>query len=68
MLHSPLLQTSVPGEQQPLVVRNLVGFATACGALACTKEGAIAAQPTFNDVQEFIDSSDSGHVKRLGII
>ena len=33
---------------------DIVRFASAVGALTCTKEGAIAAQPTFDEVESFL--------------
>ncbi|CAB9520901.1 Fructokinase-2 [Seminavis robusta] len=38
-------------------VHRLVQFAAAVGALTCTKEGAIAAQPTIAQVEEFLKES-----------
>jgi len=34
--------------------QDLVQFAAAVGALTCTREGAIAAQPTFQEVESFL--------------
>ena len=33
---------------------QMISFAAAVGALTCTKEGAIAAQPTFHEVESFL--------------
>ena len=44
----------VPKEQRPLLVNMLLRFAAAVGALTCTAEGAIAAQPTYAEVEKFI--------------
>lgn len=43
-----------PLEEQPMIVENLVRFAAAVGGLTCTEEGAIAAQPTFAEVESFL--------------
>jgi fructokinase len=47
-------QTLVPLKEKSLIVDQLVRFAAAVGALTCTKEGAIAAQPTFSEVESFL--------------
>lgn len=44
----------VPKDQRPLLVGMLLRFAAAVGALTCTAEGAIAAQPTYAEVEEFL--------------
>mmetsp|Transcript_18970 Transcript_18970/g.29218 ORF Transcript_18970/g.29218 Transcript_18970/m.29218 type:complete len:337 (+) Transcript_18970:136-1146(+) len=47
-------QDEVSLEDQPVIIDQLVRFAAAAGALTCTNEGAIAAQPTFAQVESFL--------------
>jgi fructokinase len=47
-----------PQSQRSQIMNLLVSFASACGALTCTKEGAIAAQPTIDEVRAFLVSSE----------
>lgn len=44
----------VAPEEQAGVVESLVRFASAAGALTCTNAGAIAAQPTWGQVESFL--------------
>mmetsp|Transcript_59526 Transcript_59526/g.112338 ORF Transcript_59526/g.112338 Transcript_59526/m.112338 type:complete len:511 (-) Transcript_59526:77-1609(-) len=48
----------VPKEQQRLVISSLMLFATACGAITCTRTGAIAAQPSVDEVEAFLVGED----------
>ena len=41
-------------EERAEVANDVIRFASAVGALTCTKEGAIAAQPTFDQVESFL--------------
>jgi fructokinase len=41
-------------EEEPQFAENMVRFAAAVGALTCTRDGAIAAQPTMNEVEAFL--------------
>jgi len=41
-------------------VRQAVKFASAAGALACTKFGAIEALPTKNEIIEILQKEDTG--------
>ena len=45
--------------QRPLLVQMLVNFAAAVGALTCTSEGAIAAQPDYQTVAEFLEHHEA---------
>jgi fructokinase len=47
-----LLQISQ--QERDEIVKELVQFASAVAALTCTREGAIAAQPTFQEVESFL--------------
>lgn len=64
LLQSPgILDKKSDGEKvasdgQELVVKDLVRFAAAVGALTCTSEGAIAAQPTLKEVESFLSCQD----------
>ena len=49
-----MFNEQVPCEDQPEVIQNIVRLAAAVGALTCTSEGAIAAQPTFDEVESFL--------------
>jgi fructokinase len=49
-----LRQATVSQEDRNEIVVELVRFASAVAALTCTREGAIAAQPTFQDVESFL--------------
>eukprot|EP00980_Cylindrotheca_fusiformis_P004243 scaffold918_cov126-Cylindrotheca_fusiformis.AAC.22 len=49
-------QSPASAEKQHTVER-IMTFATAVGALTCTKEGAIASQPTFAEVESFLFGS-----------
>lgn len=48
------LQDKVPSLEKQETVKQMVTFAAAVGALTCTKEGAIASQPTFAEVESFL--------------
>ena len=41
-----------------LIANDLVQFTTVVGALTCMREGAIAAQPTFQEVESFLTYRD----------
>ena len=41
-------------DERPLVIKDMLRFASAAGALTCTNEGAIAAQPSFDEVESFL--------------
>mmetsp|Transcript_5656 Transcript_5656/g.13326 ORF Transcript_5656/g.13326 Transcript_5656/m.13326 type:complete len:421 (+) Transcript_5656:45-1307(+) len=43
--------------QKKEAVHEIVKFAAAVGALTCTNEGAIAAQPTYEEVQAFLNTA-----------
>jgi hypothetical protein len=47
-----------PQSQRAQLMNILVTFASACGALTCTKEGGIAAQPSIDEVQAFLLSQE----------
>jgi fructokinase len=47
-------ETEVSADDRSEVVDQIVRFAAAVGALTCTKEGAIAAQPSFAEVESFL--------------
>lgn len=47
-------EARVSPDERKKRIDPLVRFAAATGALTCTKEGAIAAQPTFADVETFL--------------
>lgn len=49
-----ILQESTPSQKVNDTIHDIVRFAAAVGALTCTKEGAIAAQPTFEEVESFL--------------
>ena len=53
-----MFNTLTPKDQRPQIANLLVTFAAACGALTCTKEGAIAAQPTIEEVESFLEQKD----------
>lgn len=44
----------LPSEEVYNIMDPLVRFASIAGALTCTKEGAIAAQPTMNEIEEYM--------------
>jgi fructokinase len=48
----------VPRHRRPAVVNQFVRFAAAVGALTCTKEGAIAAQPTISEVENLLSRKE----------
>ena len=48
-----LLRSSSSSDMKE-TINDIVRFAAAVGALTCTKEGAIAAQPTFSEVESFL--------------
>jgi fructokinase len=48
------LQDKSPSTEKQDTVHTIVRFAAAVGALTCTKEGAIASQPTFAEVESFL--------------
>jgi len=56
-IHS--FKSKVSPEELEQAVHQIVCFASATGALTCTKEGAIAAQPTFLDVESFLIHGES---------
>lgn len=45
---------SLSQDEREEVAKDVVTFASAVGALTCTKEGAIAAQPTLDQVESFL--------------
>lgn len=47
-----MLQNGEPTSDEE--ARQMISFAAAVGALTCTKKGAIAAQPTFHEVESFL--------------
>ena len=49
---------SLSTDELALIADDLVRFATVVGALTCTREGAIAAQPTFQEVESFLTYGD----------
>ena len=53
-LHALLSLQDDTLKEEPRVAENMVRFAAAVGALTCTSEGAIAAQPTMNEVESFL--------------
>jgi len=53
-----MFTTLVPKSQRALVVQRLITFASACGALACTSAGAIAAQPSIDQVEAFLEQHE----------
>lgn len=52
ILHGLVLHD--PAKTDPSVFKELVTLASAVGALTCTSEGAIAAQPTMAQVESFL--------------
>jgi fructokinase len=48
---------AAPPQSQAKMVEQIIHFASAVGALTCTKEGAIAAQPLLADVETFLQNS-----------
>lgn len=48
------LVDKTPSVKKQETAQQLVRFAATVGALTCTKEGAIAAQPTFHEVESFL--------------
>ena len=54
-LNYRLFNTLTPKSQRPQLVRMLVMFATAAGAITCTKHGAIAAQPSLEEVNALVE-------------
>mmetsp|Transcript_18537 Transcript_18537/g.53441 ORF Transcript_18537/g.53441 Transcript_18537/m.53441 type:complete len:438 (-) Transcript_18537:63-1376(-) len=47
-------EKEVGAEEQAEAIESLLRFASATGALTCTKEGAIAAQPSYDQVESFL--------------
>jgi len=45
---------SLSQKERQQLANDVIRFASAVGALTCTKEGAIAAQPTFDQVESFL--------------
>ncbi|MGB3514779.1 MAG: carbohydrate kinase [Microcoleaceae cyanobacterium] len=51
-----LCQYGIRRLQQPEIVKQIVTYASAVGALTTTKLGALAAQPTLDEVETFLSS------------
>ena len=47
----------------PALLRRAVIFAAACGALTCSKPGAIAAQPTADEVEQLARSQVADYAR-----
>lgn len=54
LLANPKAYALVPKVQRRSLVARLIKFASACGALTCTRMGAIAAQPSADEVGAFL--------------
>lgn len=54
LLRSSSSSSSSDDNNMKETINDIVRFAAAVGALTCTKEGAIAAQPTFSEVESFL--------------
>lgn len=57
MEQEQVMNAAEPLEQRARRIDQMVRFASAVGALTCTKEGAIAAQPTLEEVEAYLHAT-----------